>query len=178
MRDPHRPAGFDAAGVTHKRMRRLGGDELFLVAADVNATQLSALQDTQGVFVFPQNLDNTMTVPQRNQARNALEARNLPGDWIGAQTTWRQVARFIYALSMFAGPMMQRRRRKLFRGGYTLDTRWGELPAQLKEDILDTIQAKGYDATGITDNTLLRTVLTRIAQRDAATPFSLSPVTV
>lgn len=121
----------------------------------------TALVANADVFKLPDNLDQTMgSTANRNRARNALEAVNMPGNWIATSDTYREVVRFIGALCQYMlcytghyGVAT------LFTGTVSLATTYGSLPQDQRDALLGCTQYFNLSTSTLTGANTLRTIL-------------------
>lgn len=121
----------------------------------------TALVANADVFKLPDDLDQTMgSTANRNQARNALEAVNMPGTWIQTADTYRTVVRFVGALCQYmqcyAGHSGVA---TLFTGTTTLATTLGALPQNQQDTLVGCAQYFGLSTAPLTGANTLRTIL-------------------
>lgn len=122
-----------------------GFEPVYLLVADVDATMLAALVANADVTAIPANLDNTLGA-NRQTAEDALESRNLPGDWVTTGMTWRFVVRAVTGVLTFAGRFgVVTGGGRLFPPGVTMTTTYAELSQEIRDKIRQTLDALGYD---------------------------------
>lgn len=126
----------------------------------------SALISDPQVFAIPENIDseissNVFTVITK------LEAVNIPGDWVTASTTWRQLLNRVVSYCLMiqrsagiAGDYIS----KIF-DGRTLDNTISDLPVSMRSRLSDAADSFGFDRTGINNATTLREALKQIAHQ-------------
>ncbi len=128
--------------------------------ADVTTAQHNALiANADCRFAATQaSLDNPIGAGATAAVRNVLETLQIPGSWVQATDTWRQILRGACGLFQFAQRLHGKFDVKLVPDGYSLDTTWSELPAVGKQFLLETAVDLGIDTSGVTANTTLRQV--------------------
>jgi hypothetical protein len=142
---------------------------------DVPPATDTALVGNADVRRIPANLDQVVgSGAALTTARNALENFNIPGTWIQATNTWREVVRFAGACCQFA-----RRYQGLvigglwFTGGVTLDSTFASLPAAARQGIIDAAASFDFDTSGFTGSSTLRTIITSAANQFLAAGYPL-----
>jgi hypothetical protein len=113
--------------------------------------------------------------PTLNRVRNSLEALGIPGTWITASTTWREVVRRTGTTAQIIGRMRGALGRRIFDNGVGLNTTLSE---SLRDELvivaasLATLQQITIDTSGVTTQINVRTALLLIG--DQLKPFMLA----
>jgi hypothetical protein len=92
----------ELAGVAERHLMAFGNAPVTLVYADTTAAENTYLQSLAGpannydVIVIGADIDTrTVTSANRDDIRNALESKNIPGLWVNVGDTYRRVLREI-----------------------------------------------------------------------------------
>lgn len=130
---------------------------------DISPEADTALTDESDVFKLPDNLDQAVgSTGIRNTIRNRLEAVNIPGTWVQTTTTYRELVRFIGAVCQFAQRFQGISgipEERWFGGGRTLASTFGSLPNRAQAGLIEAADSFGFDRSGLTASTVLRTFL-------------------
>lgn len=161
--DPFRPKYIADLGVNYRALP-YGSENAFLVAADVTDPQHTSIAGNPDVSSFPQNLDaqvgaNLATV----QAE--LESWNLPGSWVSAQNTYRQILRQLANVLLFAQRFNGLFIGRIFTSGITLDTTVSQLTQTQRDRLKAAGNALGLDYSAVTGATTIRQLLRGLAQQ-------------
>jgi hypothetical protein len=151
-----------------------GGQPVFLMAAEVDATQHTLISGFSDVSSFPQNLDATLGA-NRQTVEDSLESHNLPGNWVTTGMTYRFVLRVIVGVILLAqrfrgldtgagGPG------SLFPSGVTLATTFNAMPVDFRTRLQDAAVSLGYNISALTGTDTMRTMLKAIGEQ--ATPIT------
>lgn len=79
-----------------------------ILVVDAPDDVLLSLVARDGITAFPVNLDTTPNAAARNQISNALDAINVPSQWVSAGLTWRQIVRIVTSMFLFAQALRRR----------------------------------------------------------------------
>jgi hypothetical protein len=104
------------------------------------------------------NLDNAIGSGAVATVRNVLETLQIPGSWVQATDTWRQILRGTCGLFQFAQRLHGKFGVKLVPDGMTLSTTWAELPQAGQDFLTQTADELGIDHSGVTGSTTLRAI--------------------
>jgi hypothetical protein len=104
------------------------------------------------------NLDNAIGAGAVANVRSVLEALQIPGNWVQAADSWRQVLRGTCGLFLFAQRLQGAFNVRLVPDGYTLDSTWGDIPQAARDFLLQTADELGIDTSGATSSTTLRQI--------------------
>jgi hypothetical protein len=150
----------DIAGAQWSAMD-LGIEPSFIVGANLTAAQHAFVSSQSDVFTFPAIDAAVGGNPTLNRTRNALEQRNIPGAWVGAATTWRQVIGEIIRNCLVLQRLFGLHRSRLFPPGVSLDS----APTQgVLDQLSDVGESFGVNVSGLSiglsvrDNLQLLTV--------------------
>lgn len=119
--DPIRPKYIGDLGVPFSAVD-LGLEPTFLVGATMSAAQHTAVASNADAFAFPDITTLVGGNPTLNRVRNELEQRNLPGDWIVAATSWRQVIGSVLRNAFILQRLRGVHKTRLFEPGVSLDS--------------------------------------------------------
>jgi hypothetical protein len=158
--DPFRPKYIgDIPGALWSAMD-LGIEPTFIVGANLTAQQHTAVAANGDVFVFPDITTAVGGNPTLNRARNGLEQRNVPGSWIVAATTWRQVIGEVGRNCLILQRLNGIHKTRLFPPGVSLDS----APTQaVLDQLIDVGESFGLNVASLSigltvrDNLLLLT---------------------
>jgi hypothetical protein len=168
LTDTFRPAYFgqvatfpQLAGVLYQAMD-YGLDPTFLVGADVTQAQHDFLSVQSDVFALPL-LDTTVGGnPTLNQIRNRLEQRSIPGSWLVAGTTYRQIVGRVGRTCQILQRMHGRHNQRLFEAGVTLDSL---LTSTLLTTLVDIGTSFGMTTSGLSTAITVRQALLVLADQ-------------
>lgn len=161
--------------------RDFGAQPIFLVATDISDADDTALVANADVRKIPDNLDSTVGAGNLATVQNDLESRNLPGAWVAANTTWRTIARavMIYCLLLQRyGAVANDYTNALLSGAVTLDTTFGSLPLQVRQNLQTAAEQLEFDTSGFTGASTLRQILVGCGSQWIAIPQSLGEVAI
>lgn len=148
--------------------------------ADVNNGQHNQLTSNNDVrfITLHSDLDNNLTGQQVVAVRDALEFLNIPGQWVDATDTWRQVLRITIGVFQFSQRMHGKFNAKAIPDGYTLATQFGDLPQNARNLLLSTADELGIDYSGATNQTTLRQILKTFGDAWANNSINLNGVEI
>jgi hypothetical protein len=131
---------------------------------DISVAADASLVAHPDVFKLPDDLDQTMgSVGNRNQARNALEAVNMPGTWIQTSDTYRTVVRFIGSLCLYMGCFNDHYDLPvIFDGTTTLSTLFSALTQSQRDAMQGCADYFGLDGSSLIGSNSLRIILKAI----------------
>lgn len=158
-----------------------GAQPIFLVAADVSDAQDAAIVANADARKVPDDLDSVVGAGNLAAVQNDLESRNIPGTWVAANTTWRTIARavMIYCfLFQRYGAVAANYSNALISGTVTLDTTFGSLPLQVRQNLQTAAQQLGLDTSGFTGASTLRQILVGVGSQWIANPRRLGEVAI
>jgi hypothetical protein len=131
-----------------------------IAVADVTNQQHKQLAAQSDVIAVPSDL--TAQVGNALAAtRDALEAINLPSEWVTAGHTWVNVLRMVTGAIQVAQRVhgILRVGGRLFPSGVTLDTRYADLSPGVRDALLQTAHEFGIDYSMLGPNSTLRAIL-------------------
>lgn len=172
--DPRRPKYFDTvfpAGSFISGMYDYGDEPWCVVGIqDIDTSTNTTLTGEPDVIAVPANLDAAIgSGAALTRTRNALESVNMPGTWIQATNTWRDVARFVGAVCQFAQRYQGSTGGLWFTGGITLASWYIQLPTAAQNGLSAAATSFGFDTSGITGTTTVRAILLSAGQQYLAT---------
>jgi hypothetical protein len=141
-----------------------GLENIFLVAADTDATQHAAISANSDALSMPTPLTDTVSALALGVIQTKYEAGNLPAQWVTTSLTYQQVI----ALTLRLVQLMQRFHGmfgRLFIGGLTLDSRINQIPTGARTQLAAAAQSMGADTSSIVGTTLIREALVICAQQ-------------
>ena len=147
------------------RWQEFGKEPYMLVWADVTQEQHDSLAIKSDVATFPANLDANLTVGAVTQISNALENRNLPGDWVNTSLTYRQVIKRILAFAQFLQRFGHIRRARFFDGSVNLATEFRNLPLAVRSSMIAAAQDLSFDTSGLTATSTLRQIVAEMIRQ-------------
>lgn len=144
-----------------------GMHPVMLVAANVDNVTDTALQLNADVYRVPDTLDQLIGAGVLALVQNALETRNLPAEWVIAETTYRVLLRTIAVFFAFFQryTTVANTTALFFGGAVTLNTRINQLTAQQRQDLAATATSLGLDFTAVSNAATLRTALKILADQ-------------
>jgi hypothetical protein len=142
-----------------------GQEPVFLVAArDVPAATHSALAALSDVTTVP---DLAQTVGAQVAAVQAkLDSFNIPSQWVASGMSYGSVCRYVAVFFLIVQVLTQRLGRpRLFGGAVTLATRFNQLPASARQDLLDTAAALNFNTAALSGTNTVRQILKALADQ-------------
>ncbi len=165
--DPIRPkyANTDIAGLSWG-MLPYGEENLALVhVRDIPIAIHTALAAELDVIAIPQDIDATVGAGALTTVRNALENRNIPGQWVGSGSTYREVLRLIARTMLCFQRLQGLRLARLFQSGVTLDTQFNQLPAGVRTNLIAMADSMNLDRSSLSGTSTIRTMLKALADQ-------------
>jgi hypothetical protein len=136
-----------------------GLEPVFLVATDLSTSDQALLAAQPDVTIVPANLDATVTAGALPVVQAALEALNLPAQWVTTAHTYRQVLGVVVRISLLAQRFHGLGFGRIFTSGVTLNTTISALSAQARTRLATAAQGLGLDTSGVTNGVTLRQAL-------------------
>jgi len=136
-----------------------GLEPVFLVATDLGVSDQALLAAQPDVTVVPANLDATVSAGALAATQAALEALNLPAQWVTTATTYRQVVGVVIRVALLAQRFHGLGFGRIFDTGITLNTTIGALSATVRTRLSTAAQGLGLDTSGVTAGLTLRQAL-------------------
>lgn len=150
-----------------------GSMPTFIVASPTTPTEDTYLRAQADVYAFDADSDNLNSEIGGATVvglRNALEAVNLPGQWVSANNSYREMLRSTFGAFQFAQRVYGISGLPLVPTGTNLSTQWGFLPTENKTAIIAAMNSFGYNQDW-TANTPFRNVIKSLADQWGAKPF-------
>jgi hypothetical protein len=172
--DKRRPkyASTDLAGVPFVSMN-YGAEPLCMVLAAVTSGQHSALAAEPDVITTPATLGNTIG-GNLTAVQNALDAINIPSNWVQNTQTYAQVLRIVATIFLFAQRLHRFTPTRLFDTGIALSTQFQDLPLGMRQALQNAATELGYDTSGLSGTNTVRQMLKALGdQFSAALPIHL-----
>jgi hypothetical protein len=145
-------------GATTRQMD-YGLEPVCLFAAlGIDAATHTTMTTDPEVNAFPPDL-TTQIGANLSAVQAALDARNIPNQWIPATWTYRQLLRAIIILFQLGQRLHGLGAPRLFGGGVTLATPFNQLPAVLRTALQDMATSFNFDSSGLTGASPLRQIL-------------------
>lgn len=126
-------------------MKDYGSIDMCVVGTDILQADHDTLILNTDVYAFPENLDSTMTLANRQALNTYAEAHAIPGDWLKQGDTFR------YALRTICGMFLYLQKTLAILGypadpfaGITLNTRYGQLTQAYQDAMAQSAQLFGY----------------------------------
>ena len=159
-------------------MMDYGFQPVCIYVADVTGAQHTILSSKSDVLSAPVNIDANLTSGAVNTVKDFLELIHIPAGWVTTFKTYRQVLRLIGWLFQFMQRLHGTYPHKLFDGQATLNSTYGSLSPEWQAALLQAGQSFGFDTSGLTANTTLRTILKFMADQFNDQPLNLGLVTL
>ena len=150
-----------------------GFQNVCIYIADVTPAQHTLLSAQTDVLSVPANIDNNLTTGAVNATKTFLESINIPNGWINTSFTYRRVLRLIGWLFQFMQRLHGIYPHKLFDGITALDTTYGSLSPEWQAALLQAGQSFGFNTSGLTSSTTLRTILKFMADQFNDQPLNI-----
>jgi hypothetical protein len=156
---PIEPEGRTPLVTCNRASTDYGLLDTLIEVANVTTAQHNAIVANADVTALPANLNTTIGAANLAAVQAALEARNIPAEWITAAMTYRTVLRAIAALFLLAQRYHGLYLRSIIESGYTLNSTIGDLPVAARQRLNDMAQSFGFDTSSITLATTIRQAL-------------------
>lgn len=156
-------------------MLSYGQEDACLFVVDSTDAQHTALTANADVRAFPADLDSAVSAGNRAQIVNALEALNVPAQWVANGQTFRVVLRRLVGIFL----LLQRVHGRGFRFlQQALDNQINTLPANVRQSMQDAAADLQLSTGGITGTTTLRAALTAIGAQFDSRPVRACKVSL
>jgi len=160
--------------------RTYGVQPVFLCAADTNSVLDAAIQAAPDAWRLPDNLDQRVSAGVLSAVQNAMEARNIPSQWVTTLATYRDLLREVNGmfslLQTYLGITGQRS--LVIGGSVTLNTTMNQLPASVRNNLRNAATQLGVNTSAIAGNTPLREALQIVGEHFLDTAFVLGGITI
>lgn len=161
--NPYRPMYFDGMRL-HMEAVEFGDEPTMLAAADVSGAQHTSLAGNADVTSVPTDLDSQVGA-NLGTVQAALETVNLPGTWVQAAHTYRQLLHGVWAVMKIAQRLWTLHAVRWFDTGITLNTTIGDLTVNQRARLQSVADSLGLDYSSVTLATTMRQVLRGLAQQ-------------
>jgi hypothetical protein len=162
--DAFRPAYIEAAGGQLRAAMPFGREPVFLALADVTPAQHALIAANVPITVVPQDLSSVVGAATA-VVEAELDSWNIPGQWVTAGLTYRQVLFGVAAIFQFAQRFNGLHRLRLFVGGVGLNATVGSLTQEQRDRLAAVSDSFGWDRSGVTASTTIRQLLRGAAQQ-------------
>lgn len=151
-----------------------------LCAADVSNADDTAIAAEADVLKVPDNLDATLGAGAVATVQAALEAREIPSQWVTGAFTYRRLIRIINAMFAFVTRFAAVNSfiQPLLSGLVTLDTTFASLSAANRQRLLDTAASFSFNTDGFTGASTMRQILKGVADQWGEREFQLGGITI
>lgn len=150
--DSYRAKYFDGF---EKTAMDYGREGTMLVAANLTPAQHTTIAANGDVQAIPEALDAQIGAALAT-AQAAMEALNIPANWLTSAHTWRDALRIVGKAFKLLQRLDGRVQRTLFESGITLNTLVSAVPVQLRTQLEEAATSMGIDLTGITGSDTVR----------------------
>lgn len=140
----------------------LGLEPYFFVVAELAQIQRDSLAERVDVVAFPANID--VTIENLEVVKQRLEMRYLPSNWVGSSATYRQLIRYLCAITAFH-QRFNSLHGAVFKSGIDLSTQFNQLPQRARDKIQQTADELQFDRSGLTGSSTLREILRTVGQQ-------------
>lgn len=165
-------------GVKDAAFMAFGNEGHMLVAADVTPEAHTAITALPRVTVLPEDLDTQLTAGAVTAVESALEARNIPAEWVSTSLTYREVLRCVIGIFQFAQRYNAQTGLRLFRAGVTLSTRMNQIPVARRNELSDVATSFNLDVSAVTGTTTIRQLLRLLGEQWLARPVTFGSAVV
>ena len=142
-----------------------GLQPVFLALCEVDAAQHGLIAAQQNVTVIPANLSGTVGAGARAAVEAALEGWKIPGNWVTAAMTYRQVLKGVATIFQIAQRLHGMFGVEAFPSGVTLSTTMAQLTQGQRNALQAVVDSFGWDRSSITGATTMRQFLRAMAQQ-------------
>jgi hypothetical protein len=141
-----------------------GLNDAWLVAADVPDAVDAQVSAQSDVIRIPDNLNNTLTGGAVTTAQNALEAKDIPAQWITSGMSYRTLLRIMIGFFIFVNRyhFIDQRNTALVDATNNLDLQFNQLPARIQTALIQTADSLGLDRSQVTATSTLREIFRQI----------------
>jgi hypothetical protein len=151
-----------------------GGEPWCLVGIlDIDDPTSTTLSGEPDAIALPVNLDQAIGSGPLATVRSDLESVNIPGTWVLASNSWRDVVQFVGAVCQFAQRFQGQTGGLWFTGGITLASTFSQLPSVARTGLTSAASSFGFNTSGITGASTIRAILLSAGQQYLATQPSL-----
>lgn len=155
-----------------------GAEDVALIWIDTDEATHATLAAQSDVRQIPEDIDAAIGASAVDNVRAVLEGWNIPGAWVTADDTWREVMRTYCGIAMFAKRLKRRFGTKFVPDGYSLSTRYNQLPVVARQWLTTVADEMGVDYSGMTNQATLRQIGKLFADHWAEQPLGVGGVTL
>jgi hypothetical protein len=165
---------------------RYGVEDSAIVMIDAPNGFLNSVRSQPDVTSLARanNIDNTLTAGQANAAKTIFEGAFIPGQFINAGDTRRQVIRGLAGMFLFSqrieGKFGGNWKKKAQARGVSLDSTFANFPQVLKDELISVRDENGWtnQGLGVTNQSTMREILKAISDQYENTPISIAGVQI
>ena len=170
---PLEPEPTLAGALRHTVYEGLGDDCLLFL--DVTPAQHTVLAAHADVDVIPANLDSTIGAALAT-TQTRMRARGIPGNWLTAGTTWRELVRGINAMFEIGQELAQDGATRLYPAGVTLQSTIASLPGAYRTALQAAVDRQGYDRSAITGASTMEDLMEVLTTQATPKPMGFAGV--
>lgn len=186
LTDPIRPKYSDDPQVVRSGSIRYSKDSNCICLYEAPQPYLNSIasQPDATRLASASNIDQTLNANQANTAKVIFEAAFIPGQFINAGDTRRQVIRGVVGMFLFSQRMEGRFgegwQAKAVARGVTLDSPWSTFPQVLKDELIAVRDSFGWTNAelGVTNTSTMREILQAISAQFENKPIFLAGVEI
>ncbi len=180
--DPFRGKYTDTPGVVRHGCIRYSqlDDAICLIEAPQPTLDTIAGNADATRLATESNLDSTLNTAQANAAKTIFEDAFIPGEFINAGDTRREVLRGVVGMFLFSqrleGTFGTGWRQRAQAAGVTLNSAWQDFPAQLRAEFIAIRDDQGWTNAdlGVTNQSTMREILQAVSQQYEQTPIFIA----
>ena len=150
-----------------------GEQDVMLVVVEVDSIQHALLAANLDVLALPLNIDQLLAPVAVSIVQTALEAHHIPADWVDDTFTYRQILKLVAGMFQFLQRCHGIGMGKLFSGAISLDTLFNQLPAAVRQKLIEAAQGLYLDYSSLTGGSSLRQILKAMGQQWATRSYAL-----
>ena len=141
-----------------------------VVATDVTQAQHDFLILQANVYAFPENLDVSMALADRQALNTYLEAHAIPGDWLSPTDTFRTALRTVTCMMRYVMRVLGILGYPIDPfAGLTLNTQYKNIPNPMHDAMQEAAVGQGY-AWNVSGNDQIRKIFKTMSDQWANTP--------
>jgi hypothetical protein len=161
-RQPKYVADF---GVATWGMMDYGDEPICLCAVEADAALHATLTAHADVTALPADITQAIGAGPLTAVTNALDALNIPSNWILSTHTYRQVLRVVCLVFQFHQRLQGLGFGRIFTAGVTLSTQFNQLAVGVRNNMIAAAQSLNFDTSGLTGASTLRAILKSLADQ-------------
>lgn len=142
----------------------------FMAYNSSTEAQHATLAAQADVSQFPAVLDDQLS-GARTTVTNRMEAFNIPGDWLKASTSYRELARSILGIFHLGQTFNRLGADRLFPVGVTLATQYGNLEPNYRSALDASLTERGFNLSLLNTTTSMRALFRMIGEQQAPEIF-------